>query len=36
MLSLLFETFRAQAASLRNGEGLPLLLEQEFRDRETA
>jgi hypothetical protein len=27
-----FETFRAQAASLRDGEGLPKFVEQEFRD----
>jgi hypothetical protein len=27
-----FETFRAQAASLRDGEGLPQFVEQEFRD----
>lgn len=27
-----FETFRAQAASLRDGEGLPRFVEQEFRD----
>ena len=27
-----FETFRAQAASLRNGDGLPRFVEQEFRD----
>ena len=27
-----FETFRAQAASLREGEGLPRFVEQEFRD----
>src|SRR5438093_5208073 len=26
-----FETFRAQAASLRDGEGLPRFVEQEFR-----
>ncbi len=26
------ETFRAQAASLRDGEGLPRFVEQEFRD----
>ena len=27
-----FETFRAQATSLRDGEGLPRFVEQEFRD----
>ena len=27
-----FEIFRAQAASLRDGEGLPRFVEQEFRD----
>ena len=27
-----FETFRAQAACLRDGEGLPRFVEQEFRD----
>ena len=27
-----FETFRADAASLRDGEGLPRFVEQEFRD----
>ena len=27
-----FETFRAHAASLRDGEGLPRFVEQEFRD----
>jgi len=27
-----FETFRAQAASLRDGDGLPKFIEQEFRD----
>ena len=27
-----FETFRAQAAGLRDGEGLPRFVEQEFRD----
>ena len=27
-----FETFRAQAATLREGEGLPRFVEQEFRD----
>ena len=27
-----FETFRAQAADLRDGEGLPRFVEQEFRD----
>ena len=27
-----FETFRAQAARLRDGEGLPAFVEQEFRD----
>jgi hypothetical protein len=27
-----FETFRAQAASLRDGEGLPRFVEQEFQD----
>ena len=27
-----FETFRAQTASLRDGEGLPQFVEQEFRD----
>ena len=27
-----FETFLAQAASLRDGEGLPRFVEQEFRD----
>jgi hypothetical protein len=27
-----FETFRAQTASLRDGEGLPRFVEQEFRD----
>ena len=27
-----FETFRAQAASLREGEGLPRFVEQAFRD----
>ena len=27
-----FETFRAQAASLRDGDGLPKFVEQEFRD----
>ncbi len=27
-----FETFRAQAASLRHGDGLPKFVEQEFRD----
>lgn len=27
-----FETFRAQAAALRNGEGLPQFVEQAFRD----
>ena len=27
-----FETFRAQAAELRDGEGLPSFVEQEFRD----
>jgi hypothetical protein len=27
-----FETFRARAASLRAGEGLPRFVEQEFRD----
>ena len=27
-----FETFRAQAAGLRDGEGLPGFVEQEFRD----
>ena len=27
-----FETFRAQAASLRDGDGLPRFVEQEFRD----
>jgi len=27
-----FETFRVQAASLRDGEGLPRFVEQEFRD----
>jgi hypothetical protein len=27
-----FETFRAQAASLRDGEGLPRFVDQEFRD----
>ena len=27
-----FETFRAQAASLRDGEGLPRFVEEEFRD----
>jgi hypothetical protein len=27
-----FETFRAEAASLRDGEGLPGFVEQEFRD----
>jgi Transposase zinc-binding domain len=27
-----FETFRAQAASLRNGEGLPQFAEREFRE----
>jgi hypothetical protein len=27
-----FETFRAQAASVRDGEGLPRFVEQEFRD----
>ena len=27
-----FETFRAEAASLRDGEGLPRFVEQEFRD----
>jgi len=27
-----FETFRAQAADLRDGEGLPSFVEQEFRD----
>lgn len=27
-----FETFRAQAADLRNGEGLPGFVEQEFLD----
>lgn len=27
-----FETFRTQAANLRNGEGLPSFVEQEFRD----
>jgi hypothetical protein len=27
-----FETFRAQAASLRDGEGLPRFVEQEFRN----
>ena len=27
-----FETFRAQAAVLRDGKGLPRLVEQEFRD----
>ena len=27
-----FETFRAQAAVLRDGEGLPRFVEQEFRD----
>ena len=27
-----FETFRAQASSLRDGEGLPRFVEQEFRD----
>ena len=27
-----FETFRAQAASLRDGEGLPRFIEEEFRD----
>ena len=26
-----FETFRAQAAGLRDGEGLPRFVEQEFR-----
>jgi hypothetical protein len=27
-----FETFRVQAACLRDGEGLPRFVEQEFRD----
>jgi hypothetical protein len=27
-----FETFRAQAASLRDGEGLPRFVEREFRE----
>jgi hypothetical protein len=27
-----FETFRAQAGSLREGEGLPRFVEQEFRN----
>jgi hypothetical protein len=27
-----FETFRAHAAALRDGEGLPRFVEQEFRD----
>jgi hypothetical protein len=27
-----FETFRAQAESVRDGEGLPRFVEQEFRD----
>lgn len=27
-----FETFRAQAAHLRDGQGLPRFVEQEFRD----
>jgi hypothetical protein len=27
-----FETFRAQAAGLRDGEGLPRFVEQEFRE----
>lgn len=27
-----FETFRARAADLRDGEGLPRFVEQEFRD----
>ena len=27
-----FETFRAHAASLRDGDGLPRFVEQEFRD----
>ncbi len=27
-----FETFRAQAAGLRDGQGLPRFVEQEFRD----
>ena len=27
-----FETFRAPAAGLRDGEGLPRFVEQEFRD----
>jgi len=27
-----FETFRANAASLRDGDGLPRCVEQEFRD----
>ena len=27
-----FETFRAQAGALRDGEGLPRFVEQEFRD----
>ena len=27
-----FETFRVQAASLRDGESLPRFVEQEFRD----
>ena len=27
-----FETFRTQAAGLRDGEGLPRFVEQEFRD----
>lgn len=27
-----FETFRAQAAALRDGEGLPQFVEQELRD----
>jgi hypothetical protein len=27
-----FEAFRAQGASLRDGEGLPHFVEQEFRD----
>ena len=27
-----FETFRVQAASLRDGEGLPRFVEQDFRD----
>jgi len=27
-----FETFRATAGSLRDGEGLPRFVEQEFRD----